>query len=112
MRRVPRTDIISHTETNTEKERFPMKNSSDNTAAATATPIEAGAFNAETEQSLVDYIMVQIDDGADAEEITQAIIEQMSITEDIEEAIVEFGTEDHDQLAREIVKHLVHKFQR
>lgn len=114
MKRVPSTDIISHTETNTEKERLPMKNPSNNTAAATAAaaPAKAGAFSAEAEQSLMDYVLVQIDDGADAEEITQAIIEQMSITEDIEEAIVEFGTEDHDQLAREIVKHLVHKFQR
>lgn len=112
MKRVPSTDIISRTETNTEKEKLPMKNPSDNTVAATATPARTGAFNAEAEQSLVDYVLVQIDDGADAEEITQVIIEQMSIIEDIEEAIIEFGTEDHDQLAREIVKHLAHKFQR
>lgn len=81
-----------------------------------AAPAVAGAFNAESEQSLVDYIMPQIQMGAEAEEITQAIIEQMSIIEDIEEAIIEFGTEfgteDDDQLAREIVRHLTHKFQR
>lgn len=76
-----------------------------------------GAFDTAAQRDLVDYIVSQqlsdhrFDGEPSAEDITQDIIDQMSITEDIEEAIVEFGTSDYHRLSQEIVKHLAKKFQ-
>lgn len=71
-----------------------------------------GAFDTTAQRDLVDYIVSQLDGEPNAEDITQDIIDQMSITEDIEEAMVEFGTSDYHRLSQEIVKHLAKKFQR
>lgn len=81
-------------------------------AAPAPDPASKGAFNTAAQRDLVDYIVSQLDEDPNAEDITTAIIEQMSITEDIEEAITEFGTSDHYRLSKEIVKHLARKFQR